>query len=77
MHRPTSVTNANSETTSFTYDAVGNRLTLTDPEANTTEWEYDPLNRVIAETNELSDTRVRRPPAKRPRKVVASRKAVL
>jgi YD repeat-containing protein len=76
MHRPTSVTNANSETTSFTYDAVGNRLTLTDPEANTTEWEYDPLNRMNAETNELSDTRVRRPPATRPRQHEAAKKAV-
>ena len=33
------------------------RITLTDPVNNTTTWVYDNLNRVIEETNELTDTR--------------------
>ncbi|MHB9004737.1 MAG: RHS repeat domain-containing protein, partial [Coriobacteriia bacterium] len=40
--------------TSYTYDAAGNRLTLTDPDLNTTTWTYDPLNRVKTERNELN-----------------------
>jgi YD repeat-containing protein len=30
---------------------------LTDPVGNTTAWDYDGLNRVVAETNELNDSR--------------------
>lgn len=37
--------------------STAQRLTLTDPEGNTTTWVYDNLNRVIEETNELDDTR--------------------
>jgi RHS repeat-associated protein len=57
LYRLTGVTNANSEETAYTYDAVGNRLTLTDPEDNSTTWTYDHLNRLLTDTNELSDTR--------------------
>ena len=39
------------------YDAVGNLLSLTDPEDNETTWVYDKLNRATSETNELSETR--------------------
>ncbi|MEQ8786495.1 MAG: Calx-beta domain-containing protein [Pirellulaceae bacterium] len=43
--------------TAFTYDAVGNMTSLTDPVGNVTSWVYDGLDRVIEETNELTDTR--------------------
>jgi YD repeat-containing protein len=35
----------------------GNLTSLTDPVGNTTAWDYDGLNRVVAETNELNDAR--------------------
>ena len=38
-------------------DAAGNLLTLKDPDNNTTTYVYDGLNRVISETNQLSQTR--------------------
>ena len=41
----------------FSYDAAGNRLSLTDPVGNTTRWAYDSLGRVVEETNQLGDTR--------------------
>jgi RHS repeat-associated protein len=43
--------------TSYTYDDPGNVKTLTDPDGNTTTWNYDNLNRAHEETNALSDTR--------------------
>jgi RHS repeat-associated protein len=51
------LTTHNSPLTTFTYDAVGNLLSLTDPVGNTTEWDYDNLDRVTAETNELNKAR--------------------
>lgn len=41
------------------YDAVGNLLSLTDPDpvGNITSWQCDNLNRKVLETNELSQTR--------------------
>ena len=50
-------TDAEDGETSYTYDMLGNRLTLTDPADNTTTWVYDGLGRMIEETNELSLTR--------------------
>ncbi len=35
--------------TSYTYDAMGNMLTLTDPDGNTTTWTYDHLGRVTSQ----------------------------
>jgi RHS repeat-associated protein len=46
-----------SPTSTFTYDAVSNLLTLTDPVGNVTSWTYDGLDRVTAETNDLGKTR--------------------
>jgi RHS repeat-associated protein len=43
--------------TTFTYDAVGNQTSLTDPVGNTTTWVFDGLDRVIEEENELEDSR--------------------
>ena len=37
----------------YTYDAVGNLLTLTDPVNNRTTWTYDNLHRRKQETNQL------------------------
>ena len=39
-----SQTDAEAGVTAYTYNRVGNRLALTDPEENTTEWQYDNLN---------------------------------
>lgn len=43
--------------TSFTYDALGNLKTLTDPVSNLTTWNYDQLNRVTSEVDDLSNSR--------------------
>ena len=40
-------TNANTEVTKFTYNGLGNLLTLTDGKANTTSWVYDQFGRAI------------------------------
>jgi YD repeat-containing protein len=36
-----SSTNPDGDTTTYTYDADGERLTLTDPDNNVTTWSYD------------------------------------
>ena len=38
------------QVTSYTYDNAGNLETLTDPNGNTTTWDYDDVNRVTSET---------------------------
>jgi RHS repeat-associated protein len=45
----------NGPKTTYTHDAVGNVLAVTDPEQNTTTFEHDRLNRTISETNQLDD----------------------
>jgi RHS repeat-associated protein len=42
--------------TIYTYDPMGNRLTLTEPDGNTTTWTYDADNRVSTEVNAAGDT---------------------
>jgi YD repeat-containing protein len=41
--------------TRFTYDAQGNRLTLTEPNGNVTSYVYDALNRPVKMTNAAGD----------------------
>jgi len=42
--------------TTYTYDPVGNRLTLTEPDGNTTTTTYDKDNRITKVVNAASDT---------------------
>jgi RHS repeat-associated protein len=42
--------------TVYSYDPVGNRVTFTEPDRNTTSWAYDPVNRVVSEINAAGDT---------------------
>ncbi|HEY5915235.1 MAG TPA: hypothetical protein VJA21_31970, partial [Verrucomicrobiae bacterium] len=51
--RKTSEVNANNETNTFTYNAAGDLLTLTDGKGHTTTWGYDIYGRV---TNKLDQT---------------------
>lgn len=39
----------------YTYDPVGNRLSITDPVTNVTSYSYDPVNRMVASTNGAGD----------------------
>lgn len=41
--------------TQYTYDAVGNRLTMTEPNGNTMNWDYDDINRTVKQTNAAGD----------------------
>lgn len=43
--------------TSYSYDAVGNLKTITDPAGNVTTWFYDDLDRVVQEKNHLNASR--------------------
>jgi YD repeat-containing protein len=52
------MTDAEGRTTSYTYDGVGNLLSLTDGENNTTSYTYDGLNRMLTDTNQLGYTRI-------------------
>jgi RHS repeat-associated protein len=46
---------SNDAVTTYSYDAVGNRLALTEPDCNTTTDTYDADNRQIMETNAAGD----------------------
>jgi len=50
------VIDADDAVTTTTYDAVGNRLSVTDPVTNTTVYAYDALNRQISMMNAAGDT---------------------
>jgi len=50
------VIDASDAVTSISYDANGNRLSITQPNGNTTSFVYDDLNRQIEETNAAGDT---------------------
>src|SRR5262249_15172826 len=41
-------------TTSYTYNTLGDRLTLTDPDSNTTTWTVDTWGNALTETNALN-----------------------
>jgi RHS repeat-associated protein len=43
--------------TTYTYDTLGDRLSVTDANGNTTSYTYDALGNVLTETNELGATR--------------------
>jgi RHS repeat-associated protein len=49
------IVDSNDAVTSYAYDPVGNRLSLTEPDCNTTTYAYDPDNRLITETNAAGD----------------------
>ena len=42
--------------TTYTYDAMSNRLTMTEPDGNTTTYSYDALNRQVKVVNAAGDT---------------------
>ncbi len=46
----------NDAVTSYTYDAISNQLTMTEPDGNTTSYSYDALNRQIKMVNAAGDT---------------------
>ena len=50
------VPNPNDAVITYSYDPVGNRLTITDPITNVTSFVYDGLNRRVAATNAAGDT---------------------
>jgi len=52
----TDVIDASDAVTEYTYDANGNRLSITEPNGNPTTYVYDALNRVTIETNAAGES---------------------
>jgi RHS repeat-associated protein len=52
------VITSNDAVTTNTYDAMSNRLTMTEPDGNTTTYVYDALNRQVKMVNAANDTTV-------------------
>ena len=50
------MTDAQGGVVSYTYDGVGNRLSMTDANSHTTNYTYDDLNRLETESDPLSHT---------------------
>ncbi len=57
FRRLTAVSQPGGGSISYSYDAAGNLLSLTDPVGNQTTYAYDGLNRLTIETNESGDWR--------------------
>jgi YD repeat-containing protein len=58
LDRAISTTDAVGQTTSMTYDRVGNLLSITDPDQNRTSYTYDALDRQLTDINQLGLSRV-------------------
>jgi RHS repeat-associated protein len=58
LDRTISTTDAVGQTTSMTYDRVGNLLSITDPDQNRTSYTYDALDQQLTDTNQLGLSRV-------------------
>lgn len=52
------VITSNDAVTTYTYDAMSNRLKMTEPDGNTTNYSYDALNRQVKMVNAAGDTTV-------------------
>jgi RHS repeat-associated protein len=53
---PTSKTDGDGHTTTYTYDSAGNQTSATDPDGNETEWTYNSLHEPLTETSPEDQT---------------------
>ena len=56
LNRPISIIDPLGHTTSNTYDAIGNRISLTDAAGSLTTYSYDPLNQLVEVTDAMGGT---------------------